>query len=251
MDQPKTCLVIDSRKLESMKMDGPALRVRLHAQSSRLFPLRRLSRIHIVGSPVNGLEALVHCAERQVPVAFFSVHGKLRCQLYFPVCESDILGHWLDHVDFDPQAKAIYEDWLHHQALHVISLIGGQGGSHQTRKQLIEERLRAICNKQLGEQKFRDAVDWLDGMLTAHLSQVIVQHGLSDQGRSKRRLMEDITPLGRLWLLYFLAEKSGTCKNFSVNAHSISSLYQQSSERIEYTVRSMLARLASRLESII
>lgn len=52
MSMAKSCLVIDSRKAEKISLDGPALKVRMQSQSSRLFPLRRLSRIHILGDPL-------------------------------------------------------------------------------------------------------------------------------------------------------------------------------------------------------
>jgi hypothetical protein len=65
MDTPATCLVIDARKLESLTVDGPALKVTMRSQSARLFPFRRLSRVHVVGAIRDGIDTLLQCAERQ------------------------------------------------------------------------------------------------------------------------------------------------------------------------------------------
>jgi hypothetical protein len=240
MEMAATCLVIDARRLDSLSVDGPALKVRMRSQSSRMFPLRRLSRVHVVGAIKDGLEPLLHCAENQIPVAFFTVSGRLRCQLYFPVFENSIISHWLEHVDFDVEAKQLYDDWLFHQTLHVISMMGYTEGARESRYQLIEEKLRG----------FHTAMDWLSGMLAVHISQLIVDYGLSNQSRGKRRLMDDISPICELWLIYFLAAHASK-RRVRVAAQSMSDLYQKHSAEIEYTVRRMLTQLATRLESIV
>lgn len=81
-DVALTSLVIDSRKLARMGMDGPALKVTMRGRSAILFPLRRLCRIHILGTPESGMDALLFCAEQRVPVAFFHFNGRLRCRLH-------------------------------------------------------------------------------------------------------------------------------------------------------------------------
>lgn len=250
MEIAATCLVIDARTLDSLTVDGPALKVRMRSQSPRLFPFRRLSRVHVVGSIRDGLDSLLHCAENQIPVAFFTVSGRLRCQLYFPVYENSILSHWLEHVDFDVEAKQIYDDWLIHQTLHVISMMGYTEGARESRYQLIAERLRSLCNRYLGRKEFHGAMDWLNGMLSVHISQLIVAYGLANQSRGKRRLMDDLSPVCELLLIYFLATYASK-QRVRVAAQSMSNFYQKHSQEIEYTIRRMLTQLATRLESIV
>ena len=250
MEMAATCLVIDARSLDSLSVDGPALKVRMRSQSPRLFPLRRLSRVHVVGVIKDGLEPLLHCAENQIPVAFFTVSGRLRCQLYFPVYENSIISHWLEHVDFDVEARQLYDDWLFHQTLHVLSMMGCTEGARESRYQLIEEKLRGLCNRYLGPKDFQIAMDWLGGMLVVHISQLVVDYGLSNQSRGKRRLMDDISPICELWLIYFLASHASR-RRVQVAAQAMSDLYQKHSAEIEYTVRRMLTQLATRLESIV
>lgn len=250
MGLAKTCLVIDSRKAERISLDGPALRVRMHAQSSRLFPLRRLSRIHVLGDPLNGFDALIYCAERQIPVAFFTATGKLRCQLYFPVFENSIIAHWLEHVEFDVAARQQYDEWLLYQTLHLLSLMGCTHGARELRLKLVDERLNHLCKQKLGERKFQLAMEWLNGIMTVHLSQIIVNQGLADQSRGKRQLMSDVMPLYELWLRYHLSQRLDR-KVLNVPAQDMSEFYQEHSEQVEYMFKRMLTQLASRLEAIV
>lgn len=196
------------------------------------------------------MDALIHCAENQIPVAFFTTKGKLRCQLYFPVFENNIIAHWLEHIEFDAAASHEYEEWLSHQRLHLLSQIGSRTGPIETRLQLTQEKLNSICKRKLGEKDYRLALDWLDGMLTVHLSQIIVNQGLANQSRNKRRLMDDLTPVLDLWLKnrfsQYLEQHTP-----SITARRMSEFYQDNAEWMEYLVRKMLTQLASRLEAII
>jgi len=250
METPATCLVIDARKLESLSVDGPALKVTMRSQSARLFPFRRLSRVHVVGAIREGIDSLLHCAEQQIPVAFFTVAGKLRCQLYFPVFDNSIISHWLEHVDFDVEAKQIYEDWLCNQTLNVISMTGFNEGARESRLQLLNERLRRICKLRLGKDDFEAAMDWLSGILSVHLSQLIVEYGLANQSRGKRRLMDDLSPICETWLMFSLGSQISK-RRTRISAQSMSDLYQAQSDDVEFIIRRMLTQLESRLESII
>jgi hypothetical protein len=92
---------------------------------------------------------------------------------------------------------------------------------------------------------------WLQGMLSAHVSQLIVEYGLSNQSRGKRRLMEDISPLCELWLNGALVEKLAERKKLRIDGIGMSALYQSQTEQIDYMVRRMLIQLSTRLEAII
>lgn len=246
----QTFLVIDSRNLESLDIDGPALKVRMRTESTRLFPLRRLSRIHVIGTIRDGLDTLLHCAESQIPVAFFNIHGKLRCQLYYPVFVNSNISHWLEHVEFDVQARELYNEWILHHSLHVLSTIGFSDGPRETRLSKAEERLREECNKQMGRAQFRNAMDWLYGISSAHISQIVLSYGLANQYSRKRRLMEDLFPLVTMMLIYSLCKETRNRK-IAVTAKSMSQMYQRQADQIEYTIRRMLSQLEARLESII
>jgi CRISPR/Cas system-associated endonuclease Cas1 len=235
----KTCLIIDSRKMVKISIDGPALKICMESQSPRLFPLRRLSRIHIIGDPTSGLNALLYCAEHQVPVAFFTAKGKLRCQLFFPVFEGNFISHWIEHVE-----------WLHHEKLRLLAPIGIISGSNESRAKLAEEMFNKICKYAIGESQYKLATDWLMGMLATQMSQIIVNHGIANQSRSKKKLMDDLLPLYRVWIKHSLSNALKTEK-LNISAATMSALYQQLSEDIDYQLRRSLTQLSSRLEAII
>lgn len=250
MNSTKTCLVLDARKLEHLRLDGPALRVTLCEQSSLLFPLRRLDRIHIIGHLHEGLDALVTCAERQIPIAFFSATGKLRCQLYYPVVEHTQLSHWLEHIEFDVEASEQYSEWLNNQQAYFLSTLRAVAGSQRTRLQCLQEKVHHTGKKVLGERQYQLAQEWLEGICTTQLSQLIVNQGFANNSRGKQKLMNDLLPLFRLWLGYQLAvqlERGAMV----INAKTMSGFYQAQADALGYMARRMLAQLASRLEAII
>ena len=251
MDNTKTCLVIDARKLANLQLDGPALRIRLHTKSNQLFPLRRLARIHILGPLANGLDALVHCAENQIPVAFFSAAGKLRCQLYYPVYKHTQLSHWLDYVEFDPEISEQYSQWLQNQMLHTLAQLRCNTGAHPQRKVLLEQRLRDLCNRTIGHKRLQEAEQWLNGMLVNHLSHLLADHGLANNSRNKRKLLEDLLPICELWLLYHLTEFVVSKKKLTFNAQGMSDFYHSQSPAIDYTVKRMLVQLMGIFEAIV
>ncbi len=249
-DVALTSLVIDSRKLHYMGMDGPALKIVMRGRSSVLFPLRRLCRIHILGIPGCGIEALLFCAERQVPVAFFDFNGRLRCRLNPPGGTPSLIDHWFEHVEFDPQISQLYDDWVLHQKLHAISRLGVVGGACEARRKLLYEALRGFCRKQLGKDQFKLALEWLEGLLNFHLEQLIEEYGFIQQ-RGRLKLLSDIKPICYMQLLYAFAGRLQQCASFSVNARNMASFYEQHSAELEFSSRRMLTQLVSRLEMVV
>jgi hypothetical protein len=249
---PRTCLVIDAENLDQLYMDDRALCISLLHENVRLFPLRRLARIHVMGEINTGMNALIHCAEQQIPVAFFSRRGKLRCQLYYPVFQNGILGHWLEHVEFDQQVAEIYESWLTLQQLHILSQIGVCDGAPEARIKRTKQRLHELLNTHWGKGNIHEAHEWLNGILFSHLSQLAMQHGLANQSRCKRKLLEDLLPISELWMVYLLAVSIIEKKQIpELNAKGMSRFYQNHSINIEYMISRMLSQLVSRMEAIV
>lgn len=245
-----TSLVISSSKLETLCMDGPALKVTMQNKSPLLFPLRRLSRIHIVGSPDCGMNTLLHCAEQSVPVAFFHGNGRLRCCLLRPNQGSSTLEHWLEQVEFDNDARNLYRDWHLNQMLHELGKLGFTIGANSHRHKMASETLRGTCNKLIGKDELISAQDWLEGLLQCHLEQLLDSAGMTRNTNAKFRLLEDIKQICELPLLHGLASQLLKASEFIVSANSMTALYQQKANDIEFSVKRMLAQLLSTLEEL-
>ncbi|MEX0618074.1 MAG: CRISPR-associated endonuclease Cas1 [Pseudohongiellaceae bacterium] len=249
-DAAFSSLVIDTRKLLSMGMDGPALKVVMRGCSPVLFPLRRLRRIHILGTPGSGMEALLFCAEQQIPVAFFKSNGRLRCRLNPAAGTPALIDHWFEHVEFDPQIGQLYDDWVLHQGLHAMSRLGINAGACESRKKLVYETLRGFCRQKLGRGNLKAALEWLDGLLCFHLEQVIEEFGFVQQ-RGRLKLLGDMKPICDLWLLHALAGSLQQRASFNVTAQSMTAFYQQQADQLEFASRRMLTQLVNRLEAVV
>ena len=244
-----TTLVIDSRKLQQLAIDGPALKVVMQGKSPVLFPLRRLSRIHILGASAVAVDALLHCAEQDIPTAFFHANGRLRCRLASATKTPGRVDHWFEHIDFDDNIRQLYQDWLHHQQAYVMSqlVIGGCGGRS---RQLLDEALQGYFRQQLGKQGKTSALEWLDGLLTCHIEQQVTAGGFVSP-HSQNRLVQDIKPICNIVLHYALAVHLQQQSGFVVSAQSVTAFYQQHAETVENNVRRMLMQLVNRLEAVV
>ncbi len=252
MENPApTSLVIDARKLVSMKIDGPALKIVMQDRSPVLFPLRRLRRIHILGVPRDGLEALLVCAENHIPIAFFDGRGRFRCRLHHgETGQPALLDHWFEYVEFDPEVKRGYEEWLTNQIMHAISVLGVSIGANGAKQQLLVDMLRRYCRERLGREQFTNALEWLEGLLRFHLEQVIEECGFR-QHRARTKLINDLKRITDLWVLHALTSHLEQSSGERVTANGMIALYQRRAPEFEYALRRMLMQLVNRLESLV
>lgn len=245
-------LMIDARKPCRLRIDGPALSVRIGYNSPLLFPLRRLARIHVIGCVSEGFDALIYCAERQIPVAFFTAKGKLRCQLYEPRYEDNILAHWLEHVEFDPACKEQYDDWLEAQRLHLLAAFGYRFGAREQRHIVIEQLLRTKANLILQRKKYsHEAIDWLEGLLSAHLSQLVSLHSMGRSCRTSKKLLADLLPIFTIAMLHVFVERMEQDGRIPTSSAAMSDFYHRYSSEVEYHLRRMLTQLANRIEGVV
>lgn len=252
MSVSKSCLVLEASKLDCLKIDGPSLSVSLLGQARRLFPFKRLSRIHIIGTTQNiNLEPFVLCAEQQIPVAFFSNKGRLRCQLYYPVFEESFLAHWLDKLEYDAVVGAYYKEWLECQTLHLVSLMGKSHGTCVARMKMVQERCHESFNRVFGGAYIQTTEEWLSGFVVVHFSQILVDFGLNTQNRFHRKIENDLMPIVMLWLKYQFFIYQQNKKIRTINGRTMSEFFMEVSGDLSYELNRMLFQLNGRLESII
>jgi hypothetical protein len=249
VDNSKTCVFIDAQRVDFLGIDGPALRVCMVEQSVRLFPLRRILRIHVLGTLSKGFETLITCAERKIFVAFFTRTGRLRGQLYYPALEQTPLSHWLEHIEFDSDIHQNYQDWLLHQSLFLLSQTGFRRGCSLQGLQQASKKQEGLATEMLGVE-CPQAWHWLEGYLHIQVAQLLLDFGLAHPSRAKRLLQADLMPLFTLWMRNaFLIWQQR--KRLPINGRTMTYFFQQHHNDLDTIGRRMLTQLASRFEAIL
>ena len=98
-------------------LDGPALRVSQPDRAERLYPLRRIGRVHCNPHVAWEQEALLACAEAGIPVLFLDDDGLIRAHLLGRPGQRDELRNRLVEFLLRPEAAGMLSHWLneHHQ----------------------------------------------------------------------------------------------------------------------------------------
>jgi prepilin-type processing-associated H-X9-DG protein len=77
----KTRLMLEGQRVERLFIDGPSLVIGMKATALSRLPLRRLRSVMVVGTLTDGFAALLHCAEKQIPILFCDGHSKIKTQI--------------------------------------------------------------------------------------------------------------------------------------------------------------------------
>jgi len=176
-------LYLDGRQPLRVLRDGPALRVRAPASADRLFPLHRLRQVVVSGRVEWCTDALLVCADANIPISFLAGEGRLRARLLAADTGSSIinLGDALEMMLDRPDGHQAYLDWV-------------SGCAHQARLQLVHSADRgvwptqpAVMRKMLFERArhyvrapdLRRFDRQLNALLNAHLSQLLYSSGIA------------------------------------------------------------------------
>lgn len=249
----KTRLMIDANKVERLFVDGPSLVIGLHATALTRLPLRRLRSVTVVGLLHHGLEALLHCAEQQIPVLFCDSRGTVKTQILpYQHAQFD-WDDWLESLGFDPIFHMAYRQWLENQQRHLRSLIQRDlddqfDESKPWRVAMLESclnhRLKQVL---LGQQQRDEARDWLEGLMRVHLNELLSQQGLKPHHLGAERILNDFaTDLERLarhrqvqWL------QQHSCP---INAKWMSICYQSMADDLEQHILRICLQLRVLIE---
>ena len=250
VEQASVSLVIDTRQLDRICIDGPALRVKMRHKSSQWFPLRRLSRLHFIGINQVQLSLVLLCAEQNIPVAFFKHNGQLRSKMMPPRGERALIDHWFEHLQFDDEFRVIYRDWKQFQQQHLLASLAIDAQHGGVKIKVINDSLRRFCQRRLGKQHYQVAKDWLIGLLGFQVQQVIQRFGIY-QPMACETLTNDLVNICEPWLLQQFATKLGCSRKFEVTPKYMSGFYQLITDRLENQLERMLFQLVNSLEAVI
>ena len=93
-------------------LDGPTLRVSQPDRAERLYPLRRIGRVHCNPHVDWEQEALLACAQAGIPVLFLDDDGLIRARLLGRPGQRDELRNRLVEFLLRPEAVGMLNHWL-------------------------------------------------------------------------------------------------------------------------------------------
>lgn len=164
-------------------LDGPALRVSSLEQAERLFPLRRIGRVHTNARVEWETEALMACAERGIPVVFVDEDGQVLARLLGRPGERDELRNRLIAFLLRPESLGMLRHWMQtsrHRAARWAA-IKLRLGTQLADTSAIRQRIDAQTAHVAGEQVAAQTRQWLRGLAYAWMEEHLRDLGL---GRS-------------------------------------------------------------------
>jgi hypothetical protein len=198
-------LLIDSPNVQELKLDGPALRIRVEGRNHQWFPLRRISLISCVELPPTGMEALIAIANQGIPVCFYSRSGKLLAQLIHPGNLPGSLSHWLESVPCDGELEKTYSEWLENQLRHSYGIIGCVVRDSKVSAVRAEAQLAGLAKACKCQPLVNSAKGWVEGLITGLIQGQGMRLGLSANSSQLARIISDLlqagTTLGLTWLI--------------------------------------------------
>jgi hypothetical protein len=240
-------------------LDGPALRVSSEASADRLFPLQRLSRVVVSGDVAWSTEALLACADQDVPITFLHRTGGLRARLLGrprsrPVAElRDALETVLEAAD----GAARVRDWLAAQAANRRRDLARRlfGAPVTADAGALREHLRAQARRYAPEEELRLLDARLAGLVHAQVAGILARAGvasddpiLSVQGLELARGLADVVgwdlqvpKLRFLWRRKRVAERAGNDYPV-VTVRAVTHFFEGEAPAIEAAVAQLLLR---------
>ncbi len=200
----RRCLVMDSRSLQDIQRDGPALRLQVKGRSRQWFPLRRLSRVLCIGYPALGLGALGETAHDGVPVTFLQPGGEVLAQLVYPGALPAPLNHWLDAAATEPDIAAAYALWADNLGRHTYGLAGAVACDRQHAAARAEALLAELLRKQKRGRLPAHARSWFSSLLMTGIQAELMARGMPANSRVLQTIVNDMLHPGLMLVLSWL-----------------------------------------------
>lgn len=107
MNETKKPLYLSPASTTRVLLDGPALRIRQANRADQLCPINQISRIIVSGTIHWDTEALLKCAEQNIPIHFMKKKGQARAHLVPALDKPDI-----------PDINDVVKQYLHMPNYH-------------------------------------------------------------------------------------------------------------------------------------
>lgn len=164
-------------------LDGPALRVSSLTQAERLFPLRRIGRIHCCQRVSWEMEALMACAEQGIPIVFMDDEGQVQARLLGRPGERDELRSRLFEFLLLPEAPGRLRHWMDTHRQRAARWAGTKLGLRKqaTHAAAVRQWLEQATECYAGPRHAQLTRQWLRGLTYTWMEEHLRDLGL---GRS-------------------------------------------------------------------
>ncbi len=241
----KRALHLLCQRLDSLVLDGPALKITLEHTSPQYFPLRRLSHIVLIGQPRCDISALWQIVRTGISVSWLNLQGQLQALLTPANAEQCDFASLLEQSLYDPVLRQLLTEWFDNQYIHSLSVACKTLPVSTSQPQYITNQLHKYLNQKLGKAKRQRAQDWLQALTLAALQPVLQQHKLHPYCLGVEQLQQQLCRCLQPWLLSYLIHWAATHQ--TVNAQSMADLYSQHQPELEYHQQRLLLQLLSDL----
>lgn len=159
---------------ESIRLDGPALRVSAAGRADTRVPLRLLSRVVVRGRAEWSTSALTACLELGVPLIFLRPDGRPLGLCLPTIRRRSCLGQRLEVLEREPEGLAAFADWALAEERRAILAVTGHPpeGGYDLRGEAVHAA--AIAESALAPGAADAMWHALDGMLAAAVAQFLL-----------------------------------------------------------------------------
>ena len=191
-------------------LDGPALRIARPACADLRVPLQRISRIVVSGGVNWATNALLACADNNVPIIFLRGNGSVRARgLGTQSRQSDLQQKWSYFID-RPDWQELYEDWRAPALRRSLALSARRLGMRADHcKTYLNELLTDPIRDSLGETAWSCFRTRLHGLAETKITTCLAKSGFQWSDSAGAALITDLSEVVAIGLLPELNEVIG------------------------------------------
>ena len=241
----------------TLSIDGPALLVRVEGQADRLFPLRRLRRIHLPATLAVNSQVITTCTRAGISMAFSDRRGRTLAWCLPANRGTQGLGVLLEGFSRLMDHLERYRQWAR-QRLDAVSRplaahLGLEPGCEPT---TVEREIHLQAIRHAGENGARTSQEWLLAEIQGQLLQTLQIQGADSETaltwaeRLAPLLLLRMEPARLHWLRqrHFQARNQGLSRP-EVETDALMEFFASRSDALNEAVSDLVEQLVTWLET--
>ncbi len=187
-------LYLLGREQTDVVLDGPALRVSRNGHADARVPLRRLARVIVSGRVNWATNALLACADHDVPVVFLRRSGTVRAR-WLGICsrrDGWFYRNWSYLID-RPDWRQQYGQWRRSALQRATALsVRRMGLTIRREPEELEHDFNEFARFSVGDDRWAAISKRLDGLAEAHAVAGLASYGLQWKTAEMQKLAGDL-----------------------------------------------------------